>query len=679
VVVTTCAALAYGGSVALLAEGALASPGLAVTDLAHGSSATALAQSLAGTGVSISNIQYTGTPNAAGTFTGGADVVGFDSGIILGTGSVQTTRTDPCSKGVEGPNQCDANTTDNGGPGDPDLDALSGVTTYDAAVLNFDFVPVAGQIQFSYVFSSDEYPEFANTPYNDTFAFFVNGKNCALVPGTALPVSVNTINGGNPLGTDPQNPQYYVDNHFNGSAPSAVNTEMDGLTIVLTCSASVSAGQTNHMKLAIADGSDGILDSNVFLKADSLTSGTQVATTLSGNGQSGPSITVPAGTAVTDTATLTGDNVSQAGGTVTYAAYTDTACTQGAVPAGTKPVTDGVAQPSDPLTLAPGTWYWQASYSGDALNNPVTGGCDEVLTVTAVKVSPTLTTTPSPSVPVGGTVSDTATLTGGNHPTGTVTFSLFGADDPDCLATPLVSSVATVGPDATATSDGVRVNAAGTYHWSASYSGDDANNPASSSCDSESVEVTPQVLTGRAYALAANLYLLGQSAVLIPKTVDTRQVSTTQSTTVAPQCASSPSSKLLCANVTTDAAHARSTATATLLQLALTVPNWPALPAIELKAVQATSTTSCAGSAGAVTIAYLKVGSTVLISVPTTVRPNTRLSAGAATVVLNEQLPFSTPDRGLTVNAVHVSVGSRALAGADVVLGSAESDIGNCP
>lgn len=122
-------------------------------------------------------------------------------------------------------------------------------------------------------------------------------------------------------------------------------------------------------------------------------------------------------------------------------------------------------------------------------------------------------------------------------------------------------------------------------------------NPASSSSDSESVEVTPQVLTGRAYALAANLYLLGQSAVLIPKTVDTRQVSTTQSTTVAPQCASSPSSKLLCANVTTDAAHARSTATATLLQLALTVPNWPALPAIELKAVQATSTTTCAGAA----------------------------------------------------------------------------------
>ena len=45
---------------------------------------------------------------------------------------------------------------------------------------------------------------------------------------------------------------------------------MDGLTTVLTCSANVNANQTNHMKLAIADGSDSVLDSNVFIKEGSL-------------------------------------------------------------------------------------------------------------------------------------------------------------------------------------------------------------------------------------------------------------------------------------------------------------------------------------------------------------------------------------------------------------------------
>ena len=49
----------------------------------------------------------------------------------------------------------------------------------------------------------------------------------------------------------------------------AIDTEMDGLTVVLTCQGSVNANATNHMKLAIADASDFILDANVLLKAGS--------------------------------------------------------------------------------------------------------------------------------------------------------------------------------------------------------------------------------------------------------------------------------------------------------------------------------------------------------------------------------------------------------------------------
>lgn len=40
----------------------------------------------------------------------------------------------------------------------------------------------------------------------------------------------------------------------------SIDTEKDGLTRVLTCTATVNSGATNHMKLAIADVSDGVVD-----------------------------------------------------------------------------------------------------------------------------------------------------------------------------------------------------------------------------------------------------------------------------------------------------------------------------------------------------------------------------------------------------------------------------------
>ncbi len=219
--------------------------------------------------MTISNVVSTGSNNAFGSFSGGSGIIGFDSGIVVGSGSVQTTATHtaPCTKGVEGPNECASNTTENGTAGDSDLTTLSGLQTFDAAVLEFDFVPTNSTVVFNYVFSSDEYNEFANSNFDDVFGFYVNGANCAVVPGTSLPVSIDTINGGNPLGTNPQNSQFYIDN-----SGGALNTEMDGLTTVLSCTASVNANQTNHMKLAIADDSDAALDSNVFIQAGSLVS-----------------------------------------------------------------------------------------------------------------------------------------------------------------------------------------------------------------------------------------------------------------------------------------------------------------------------------------------------------------------------------------------------------------------
>ena len=102
-------------------------------------------------------------------------------------------------------------------PGDPQLTELSqafgGAETFDASILEFDFVPAGTQVTFSYVFSSDEYSDFSNSSVNDVFGFFVNNVNCATVPGTNEPVTVNTINNGNDVGGDatPHNPQFFIE------------------------------------------------------------------------------------------------------------------------------------------------------------------------------------------------------------------------------------------------------------------------------------------------------------------------------------------------------------------------------------------------------------------------------------------------------------------------------------
>ena len=54
---------------------------------------------------------------------------------------------------------------------------------------------------------------------------------------------------------------------------------------------------------------------------------TTVTTSLSDGTNSGTSLTEAVGTAVTDTAMLSGDNASTATGTVTYNVYSDAACT----------------------------------------------------------------------------------------------------------------------------------------------------------------------------------------------------------------------------------------------------------------------------------------------------------------------------------------------------------------
>ena len=373
---------------------ASAAPGLQVSDLAGGTTAIAMATSLVGGNIgSITNATFVGNTRAGGLFTSGdPTLLGFTSGVVLSSGKAQTKVADvACSKGVEGPNGCNEhvadpatqNSTAFGNPGDPVLTTLAGDPTFDAAILSFDFVPQFPNLQFKYVFSSDEFSDYANTAYNDVFGFFVNGTNCALVPGTTEPVAVNTINNGNDAGGDPT-PHHASLFRDNVRPAPSIDTEMDGLTTVLTCNATVTPGQSNHLRLAIADASDEIFDSAVFIAGSSLVSGTAVETELHGGGQSAEQVSVVPGTAVFDSAELSGTKAATATGTVTYTVFSDDKCQNIVANAGTKPVSGGHAGDSNPQTFtAPGLYYWQAHYSGDANNNPSTSLCGiEVETVT---------------------------------------------------------------------------------------------------------------------------------------------------------------------------------------------------------------------------------------------------------------------------------------------------------
>lgn len=209
---------------------------------------------------SITNVSFTGSNIAAGTFSGGTGIIGFEDGIVLSSGNIAT---------VKGPNTMDNATTNRNDAGDADLDALNLGTTGDAAVLEFDFeCQNTKAISFQYVFTSEEYNEYVNGKVNDVFAFFLNGENIALVPSTTSPVAINSINCGNPYNLSSGTNCSLFRNNDLSDGGGTINTEMDGLTVVLTATGVLKSG-VNHIKLAIADVADKRFDSNVFLKGES--------------------------------------------------------------------------------------------------------------------------------------------------------------------------------------------------------------------------------------------------------------------------------------------------------------------------------------------------------------------------------------------------------------------------
>ncbi|PSJ71929.1 hypothetical protein C7N43_36835, partial [Sphingobacteriales bacterium UPWRP_1] len=221
---------------------------------------------LGGGCLSVSNVQYTGHPDALGYFEQVPNLdIGFAEGVMITTGYNDV---------AYGPDDSEGETSPVGGmglPGSADLDNLVTATTNDAATLEFDFVPSTDNISFRYVFGSEEYLEFVDAGFNDVFAFFISGpgiagqQNIALVPSTSTPVSIDNVNSGN-------NAMYYVD-----TPDGAAYTQFDGLTTTLTATKTgLTPCETYHIKLAIADVGDHILDSGVFLEANSFSDGSVI-------------------------------------------------------------------------------------------------------------------------------------------------------------------------------------------------------------------------------------------------------------------------------------------------------------------------------------------------------------------------------------------------------------------
>lgn len=206
--------------------------------------------------VDVNNITFGGSTTASiGYFSDSAATIGFDYGLLLTTGLIFN---------AIGPNTMTGAGTDLSLPGDFMADMLvPGYTTRDAVSINFEFTAQADTIiACEFVFASEEYPEYVGSQFNDVFGFFINGpgtngwQNIAYIPGTNIPISVNTVNGM-------YNQAYYVNN-----SPGVI-LQYDGYTVPIQLQFPVQSGATYQFRILIADAGDGVYDSGVFIKGGS--------------------------------------------------------------------------------------------------------------------------------------------------------------------------------------------------------------------------------------------------------------------------------------------------------------------------------------------------------------------------------------------------------------------------
>lgn len=233
--------------------------------------------------VPVSNITWStgtnfGSTNGIGYFDNTNPAFPLSSGVILSTGNVTN---------VPGPNSTDLNDGNLAWKGDSDLEATllaAGIsmTSTNATVLEFDFIPFSSNFDFKFLFASEEYGNF-QCQFSDAFAFLLTNKstnvttNLAVVPNTTIPISVVTIrNSIYNSSCSSENPSYF--GAFNGGSMTAGSaTNFNGQTVIMNAASStLTPNITYHIKLVIADRQDNQADSAIFLGANSFNVGQDV-------------------------------------------------------------------------------------------------------------------------------------------------------------------------------------------------------------------------------------------------------------------------------------------------------------------------------------------------------------------------------------------------------------------
>lgn len=245
---------------------------------------------LVGSGVQVSNVTFNDNANYAGNQIGKFDYVGtqidFPSGIVMGSGGVA---------GVKGPNNSGGHSTiatpGTSVSGDAQLQGLVGSNTlHDIGRLEFDFIPAGNTVSFNFKFASEEYDEYVCSNFHDVFGFFVtaltpgggtyNNTNLALVPGTNLPITINTVNNGSrgAYGSNStcnsangSNAQWQANSVYYAGAPGT-HFQADAITHSINITFNVVCGEPYHFKFAIADAGDGGYDSWVLFESGSFNS-----------------------------------------------------------------------------------------------------------------------------------------------------------------------------------------------------------------------------------------------------------------------------------------------------------------------------------------------------------------------------------------------------------------------
>ncbi|MAQ85521.1 MAG: 2,3,4,5-tetrahydropyridine-2,6-carboxylate N-succinyltransferase [Maritimibacter sp.] len=222
-----------------------------------GASATEMADAIFGDGVNVVAASYSGDDGSSGIYSNGdkisGDVTPGDTGVILSTG-----RASQFANNRGQANQDNNQSTNTGGVNnDAAFNDLVGANTYDASFLTVDFIPTGDTLTMEFVFSSEEYPEYTGSIYNDAVGVWVNGAPASMEVGNGH-TSVGNVNHVNNI------------NLYNDNTSDAFNTEMDGFTVTMTLTMQVIPGQVNTLRIGIADVMDSNYDSNILIAGNSV-------------------------------------------------------------------------------------------------------------------------------------------------------------------------------------------------------------------------------------------------------------------------------------------------------------------------------------------------------------------------------------------------------------------------